>query len=201
MCDHSRDHLRSHGGLTRRTLVAGGAGVAVGVLAGCLGDGGGEEAPTPITLTTDDQCDVCGMVIPNHPGPSTEIFYPDRKPAGHDNPARFDSTWEGYQFHFERVDRGWSASGFFVTDYSSVDYQVKRSGGDLLISTHPEAEAFADAESVTYVADSAVKGAMGRDLIAFTSASDAESFQAEHGGDLVTHDEVTPELVARLGMK
>jgi nitrous oxide reductase accessory protein NosL len=190
-------------GPTRRSLLAGAAAVAAGgsgALAGCLG-GGGDDAPEPVTLTTDDRCDVCGMVIPNHPGPSAEVFYRDRDPAGHPNPARFDSTWEAYQFHFERESEGWTAAAFYVTDYSGVDYTVRRSGGDRLISTHPEAGAFAPAESVTYVAGSEVVGAMGRDLIGFGDRGDAESFRAEYGGDLVAHGEVTPELVARLGRR
>jgi nitrous oxide reductase accessory protein NosL len=139
------------------------------------------------------------MVIPNHPGPSAEVFYPGREPAGHGNPARFDSTWEAYQFHFQRRDRGWTAAAFYVTDYSAVDYRLFTDGGDVLVSTHPEAEAFVAASEVTYVVDSEVKGAMGRDLIGFSDRADAEGFRAEHGGRLVTHDEVTPATVAGLG--
>lgn len=165
-------------------------------LAGC----GSESAdqPNPVTLTTEDQCDVCGMVIPNHPGPSAEIFYAENRPSDHDNPARFDSTWEAFQYNFERLDRGWSVAGFYVTDYSSVEYSLSSSDGDTLISTHPEAEAFVDAESVTFVVGSAVKGAMGRDLIAFSDSGDAESFRDEHGGSLVEFGDVSRETIAQL---
>jgi len=45
-----------------------------------------------------------------------------------------------------------------------------------------------------------VKGAMGRDLIAFSEESDAESFQSDHGGELVAVEDVTPELIGQLGM-
>lgn len=138
------------------------------------------------------------MVIPNHPGPTTEIFYADERPSGHDNPARFDSTWEAFQYNFDRLDRGWDVEAFYVTDYSSVDYDVTQAGGDTLISTHPEASAFVDAESVTFVVGSEVKGAMGRDLIAFSAADDAESFRDEYGGSLTTFDDVTRETIAQL---
>jgi nitrous oxide reductase accessory protein NosL len=40
---------------------------------------------------------------------------------------------------------------------------------------------------------------MGRDLIGFATRGDAESFRAEHGGDLVRHGDVTPATVASLG--
>lgn len=181
----------------RRRFLLGGAAL-LAALAGC-GSEQSNELPDPVTLTTDDQCDVCGMVIPNHPGPSAEIFYADERPSGHDNPARFDSTWEAYEYNFQRLDRGWTVDGFYVTDYSAVDYEVTTDGGDALISTHPDASAFVDAESVTYVVGSEVKGAMGRDLIAFADREDAESFADEYGGSLSTHDDVTREAIDQLG--
>jgi nitrous oxide reductase accessory protein NosL len=195
MCDHAKSSV------PRRTVLGGVATLGVTALAGCsaLSGGGGGDAPAPITLTQEHSCDVCGMVIPNHPGPSAEIFYPGREPAGHANPARFDSTWEAYQFDFERRDEGWEAAAFYVTDYSSVDYRTFTEGGDTLISTHPEAEAFVSAEAVTYVVGSAVKGAMGRDLVGFTDRGDAESFRDEHGGQLMRHGDVTPATIASLG--
>jgi len=184
----------------RRRVLAG-AGVALGIgLAGCLGgDGDGGDVPSPTTMGQQDECDVCGMVIPNHPGPTTEIFYADQQPSGHDNPARFDSTWEAFQYDFERQNRGWERQVMYVTDYSAVDYDLTEDGGDLLISTHPEAEAFADASDVTFVAGSAVIGAMGRDLLGFGEEGDASAFRDEHGGETYTLEEVTPEVVAGLG--
>ncbi len=191
-------------GVTRRTLLAGSGAVAAGALAGCLGGiggiGGGGQAPAAISLTTEHTCDVCGMVIPNHPGPSTEVFYADRQPSGHDNPARFDSTWEAFQYDFERRDRGWKRRAFYVTDYSSVDYELLTEGGDTLISTHPTAEAFVDASSVTFVVGSDVNGAMGKDLVAFSKRADAESFSQDHGGKLAQFGDVTPGMVEQLGM-
>jgi len=195
----SDERGRAAGGLSRRTLLTGAATLVVGATAGCLGGGDGGETPAAVTLTDDDTCDVCGMVIPQHPGPTAEIFY-DRDPSGHPNPARFDSTWEAFQYDFERRDRGWTRRAFYVTDYSAVDYELFSEGGDTFVSTHTEAEAFAAAESVTFVVDSEVIGAMGRDLIGFGDRADAESFRAEHGGSLVGLDDVTPEMIAQLGM-
>lgn len=188
-----------HRGLSRRTVLAGGGALAAS-LAGCLGsDGGdGEDVPEPISLTQSDQCEVCGMIIPNHPGPTTEIFYEKETPSGHANPARFDSTWEAFQYDFERQNQGWTRQVFYVTDYSAVEYELTTDAGDTLISTHVDAEDFVDASEVTFVAGSAVKGAMGRDLIAFSKQSDAESFQSEYGGTLVAFDEVTEATIAEL---
>jgi nitrous oxide reductase accessory protein NosL len=196
-CDVCR---HDHGGqtLTRRRLLGAAATTATVALAGCAGGGGGGDVPEPVTLTTGDTCDVCGMVIPNHPGPSSEIFYADQEPNGHPNPARFDSTWEAFQFDFARED--WERQAFYVTDYSSVDYEIRTDDGQKLISTHPQKEAFVGAETVTFVVGSEVVGAMGKDLIAFSEASDAESFRDEHGGELATMDDVTPTMIGGLGM-
>lgn len=184
--------------MPRRRVLAGGAALLAAGVAGCQSSSPDGSVPDPVTLTEADQCEVCGMVIPNHPGPSAEVFYEDERPSGHDNPARFDSTWEAFQYNFDRLDQGWSVAAFYVTDYSSVDYTVSTAGGDELISTHPEASAFVDAEEVTFVVGSAVKGAMGQDLIAFSAESDAESFRSEYGGSLATFDEVTRETIVRL---
>jgi copper chaperone NosL len=203
------NHSEATGRSVTRRRVLGETGAAVataatGGLAGCLSGGGGsggggEDAPDPVTLDESDSCDVCGMVIPNHPGPTAEIFYADEEPNGHPNPARFDSTWEAFQFDFERRDRGWNREAFYVTDYSAVEYDLVADGGDTLVTTHPDADAFAAAGDVTFVVGSAVVGAMGRDLIAFGDDGDAEAFQSEHGGDLAGFGDVTAAMVASLG--
>ncbi|MFW5935106.1 MAG: nitrous oxide reductase accessory protein NosL, partial [Halolamina sp.] len=104
---------------TRRGAMAATVGITAG-LAGCLGGDGG-DAPAAVTLPDDATCDVCGMVISQHPGPTSEIFYADQRPGDHDNPARFDSTWEAFQYDFEHDD--WSREAFYVTDYATVDYE------------------------------------------------------------------------------
>jgi nitrous oxide reductase accessory protein NosL len=140
------------------------------------------------------------MVISNHPGPNAEIFYAERSPEGHDNPARFCSTWEAFQYDFDRRDSGWTREAFFVTDYSSVDYEIFTESGNRFISSHPGAEAFIDAGSVTFDAGSEVLGAMGRDLIGFSSAADAEAFASQYGGEVVAYGDVTRSIISGLGM-
>jgi len=203
-CRRSHDHLDASQGrhacserrswtTRRRLLGAVGTGVILS-LAGCLG----AESPDPVTLTERDACDVCGMVIPHHPGPSAEVFYRNKDPSGHDNPARFDSTWEAFEYDFERRDRGWTRSAFYVTDYSVLDYDVFTDSGTTLISTHPEASAFAPARDVTFVVASSVEGAMGQDLIGFSDENDANSFLDEYGGEIAVFSEVTRSMIAEL---
>ena len=181
-------------GLTRRRVLAAiGAGATISV-AGCLS----AQTPDPVTLGTDDACDVCGMIISQHPGPSAEVFYQEEKPSDHDNPARFDTTWEAFQYDFERRDRGWTRTTFYVTNYSSVDDDIFSDAGTTFISTHPAAEAFTPASDVTFVVGSSVEGAMGRDLIAFSDDEDATDFAAEYGGSEAEFDDVTRSTIAEL---
>jgi len=192
-CPGSHDHS---GPVTRRSVLGTVLAAGAASLAGCTG--GGDGPPDPVTLPADATCDVCGMVIAEHPGPSAQLFYADQEPAGHPNPARFDSTWEAFQFDFERED--WDREAFYVTDYSAVEYDVQTVEGQPVISRHVEAETFVDSEAVTFVAGSAVVGTMGEDLLGFSERADAEAFRDEYGGELVTAGEVTPALISQLGM-
>ncbi|WP_302080093.1 nitrous oxide reductase accessory protein NosL [Salinibaculum rarum] len=208
-CDHPHGDQRDTDGraregsgewsglLTRRTVLAGGTAVAAS-LAGCLGSDGDEDVLEPLSLTRDDECEVCGMIIPNHPGPTAQVFYAEQTPSGHANPARFCSTWEAFQYDFERQNEGWNREVFYVTDYSSVDYELTTDAGDTLISTHVESDDYVDATTVTFVAGSEVKGAMGRDLIGFSEQGDAEQFQSEYGGTVVAFEDVTEQTIAEL---
>ncbi|MFC6988594.1 nitrous oxide reductase accessory protein NosL [Haloplanus sp. GCM10025708] len=195
MDSRSHDHDCSHR-FTRRTALRIGGGVAVPALAGCLGGGGG-DAPDPVSLTGSLSCDVCGMVIGNHPGPNGQLFYRDEHPEGHDNPARFDTLKHCFfPYKLEHEQRGWGIAAAYVTDYSSVDYTV--SGDDeQYISSHPEAAAFGPAEAMSYVVGSSVRGAMGDDFVSFSASADAESFASEYGGDVVAYDDIDQGLVGR----
>jgi nitrous oxide reductase accessory protein NosL len=196
----SADGERGRRGIARRTVLGGVAAIATAT-AGCLGIGGSgddEAVPDPVTLTQDDQCEVCGMVIPNHPGPTAQIFYAEETPSGHENPAHFCSTWEAFQYDFQREEEGWDRQVFYVTDYSAVAYDLITDAGDTLISTHVQADDYVDGEEVTFVAGSEVKGAMGRDLIGFSEESDAEQFQSDHGGTVVAFGDVTEQTIAEL---
>jgi copper chaperone NosL len=180
----------------RRVLLAGGT-VLAASLAGCAGDGD-EAPPAPVALTAGMDCEVCGMVVANHPGPNGEIFYADNTPADHDNPARFDSL-RGclFPYYFEHERKDWTATAVYVTDYSAVDYEVTERKGDTFISSHTGADSFTDATEATYVVGSGVQGAMGPDFISFGEGTDADEFVADHGGEVLAFDEVTPATLSR----
>jgi len=192
MCD--RTHHRHP---TRRTVLATGAALGAAALAGCTG-GPATGTPEPVALTANQACDVCGMVIQKHPGPNGEIFYENERPEGHDNPARFDSLKQClFPYRLEHERMGWTAAAVYVTDYSSVSYSVSGEGDTPVISSHPEAEAFAPAEDLHYVVGSDVEGAMGPDFVPFSDREDATAFAGEYGGEILAYGEIDEGVIGK----
>ncbi len=191
---HIHDHRSGLQCGRRSVLAAAGGGIAIG-LAGCLG---GPGAPEPVSLTQGEACDVCGMIIEKHPGPNGQLFYRDQSPAGHGNPARFDSLKQCFfPYFFEHEQRGWSAAGLFVTDYSAVEYTVETGADKPYISSHPEAAAFAPAKDLGYVVGSRVVGAMGPDFIPFSDRDDADELAAKFGGEVLEFAAIDEGVVGR----
>lgn len=182
---------------TRRKLLAATAAGFGATLTGCLD---GEEVPEPVALDAGQACDVCGMIIDGHPGPVGQTFYRDNRPEGRDEdePAWFCSNTCLFEFYYERSEEGWEPLIHYTTDYSAVDYEVFEDGPSQFITAHPEAEAFADGETTTLVADSDVLGAMGPSLVPFTDPDDAEAFHADYGGEVMSFGDVTRQLIDSL---
>jgi len=186
--------------LTRRTVLAGTAVGGIGVLAGCLGEENGDtDAPDPITIEDGQRCDHCTMAITDYPGPVGQAFYDE--PAellegDEDRPAQFCSALCTYTFSFENESTA-EPIAVYLTDYSSVDYDVDDSD-EPEITSHEEAEAFAPAEDLLQVADSEVYGAMGGALVGFSNDDDATAFVDAHGGETYAHEDVDSELIMSL---
>lgn len=180
----------------RRDVILTGGAAAAAAVAGCLG--GQATTPDPVALTGGLQCDACGMIVEKHPGPDGQLFYRDERPEGHENPARFDSLKQCFfPYRLEHEQLGWSVAAAYVTDYSAVDFTVQTQGGTTIISSHPEADAFAPAPDLQYVVGSEVEGAMGPDFIPFSRRGDAESFAAEHDGDILAFDDIDEGVIGR----
>jgi len=182
--------------VTRRRVLAGVAGAtAAAALAGCRGT---EETAEPVTLTGDESCDQCGMVIGQHPGPAGETYYREHSPEGHDPPARFCSTTCTYRHRFANEQSGWTPDVTFLTDYSAVEYDVRTDGGATVISRHLDGAAFASSDDLTVVANSELQGSMGPALVPFGDEADAESFAEEYGGETLAAESISPELVGSM---
>lgn len=183
---------------TRRTFLLGAAAAGSALLAGCVGD---EDVPEPVTLgdPSDQTCDWCDMVIAQHPGPKGQAFFDEDVPADRDGPAAFCSTPCTYNFVLDEEDRGNDPTVIYGTDYSAVDWDLTEDDGAAVITAHLEADDFADVEDLAMVAGSDVEGSMGGSIVGFSSDGDAEAFADEHGGALVTHEQIDRNLLAGLG--
>lgn len=195
----NRDTIPHSDARTRRSVLAGTAAVGLAAVAGCFGEDSEEPTPEAITIEQGTICDNCTMSITDYPGPVGESFYDDPEAVlgeGEDRPAQFCSSRCTYTFEFDHEDHEPTVT--YLTDYSSVDYEIDTDGAEPEISNHVEAEAFADATTLTLLVDSDVEGAMGASMIGFSDADDADEFQSEYGGDTYDHDEVDRELVTSL---
>jgi nitrous oxide reductase accessory protein NosL len=185
-------------GLSRRRLVRTAGAVGLGSVAGCLSGSGGGDVPEPVALTGNKQCELCGMIIEQHPGPVGQLFYEDEGPD-HEGPAWFCSGWETFKYQFDRREMGWKLVVGYMTDYASVDYDLYEDGGNTFITAHVEASAFARLQDLYYVVGTPIRGAMGEDLIPFSERDAADSFATDHGGEVYEYGDVTPTLVGQIG--
>jgi len=197
------DRTRGETERTRRTILTTLAVGGVGAVAGCLG--GDRDGPDPVALDGGQECDSCNMRIEMHPGPVGQAFYGDDAPASlpddrEDGVAWFCSSTCTYGYLLESEERGHEPTVSYGTDYSTVDYELTEDGGTTVITAHLGADDFADLRDLTFVANSEVEGAMGGSLIGFSDADDASAFADDHGGELLTHSDVTREILSGLGM-
>jgi nitrous oxide reductase accessory protein NosL len=176
-------------GPTRRAVLVGTASLLT--LAGCQSTGSASE---PVSID-DGNCEQCGMAISEHPGPAGQSYYQDNTPSDHEGPALFCSTTCTYRHRFARAEMGWTPAATFLTDYSSVGYEVRTDGGAAVLSRHLDAAAFADSSGLTVVANSGVEGAMGTAIVPFAESEDAEAFVAEYGGTTLAAEDIQRELV------
>ncbi len=165
--------------------------------AGCLGGDDDDAGPEPVGLEGELACDVCGMIIEDHPGPVGQIHFADDEPEG-GRPGQFCSSTCTYEYLFAEEDGDREVLAAFLTDYSAVEYDVSEEGSDVLFSSHVEAEAFASLSALTVIAGSDVAGAMGPELIPFSEADDVDEFLAEYGGTEMAAEEVDQATVDAL---
>ncbi|WP_265110208.1 nitrous oxide reductase accessory protein NosL [Halosolutus halophilus] len=181
---------------TRRTVLGAVGAGALGSIAGCLGGDETADVPEPISIAEDRGCDNCTMVIGNYPGPAGQAHYEDPTAVlDEDRPAQFCSSLCTYTF---TLDQDVDPTVSYLTDYSTVEYDIEEGDEGPVISRHLDADGFGDRSGLTLIADSDVGGAMGDSLVPFSDGDDAAAFQEEYGGDSYEDGEVTRELIMSL---
>ncbi|OIB58979.1 nitrous oxide reductase accessory protein NosL [Natrialba sp. SSL1] len=175
----------------RHLLAMTGTVVATG-LGGCLDEDDTDVKPaTPIALDDGETCDACGMVIADHYGPAGQLFYAVDD-ADADGSAQFDSLTELLAYHDHHSDQGWELRAVFVTDYSSVEYQLEDRNETTHISSHVAEETFVDATGLYYVVGSDVMGAMGEEVFPFSDRDDATAFADKYNGEVQDWETLSP---------
>jgi copper chaperone NosL len=136
--------------------------------------GAGKPAP----FAAQDKCPVCGMFVAKYPDFAAKIVYRDGSYAVFDG-ARDMFT---YLFDLKKYAPGKSAAqiaSLSVTDYYTL--------------------ALIDGYGAFYVVGSDVLGPMGKELVPFAKAADAEEFRRDHKGKrIVRFREVAPPLIREL---
>lgn len=128
--------------------------------------------------TPRDRCPVCGMFVAKYPGWVAQVRFNDQKTVFFDGAKDFFK----YCFRIANYDRGRSTAD--VAASYMTDYYTMRS---------------IDAVEAFFVVGSDVYGPMGHELIAFSSAADAETFMRDHHGrQILRFAGVTPDLVNSL---
>lgn len=162
----------------RRDILAAMGAVSLLVLTGCGGEGQRAEC-SPVALTDEHDCALCGMTITNFPGPKGWACLRDGSRAA------FCSTSDLFSWAWQ-PESGPQIDGLRVHDLSLTEWDA------------PSDEVWMEAKDAWYVVGHDRRGAMGPPPAPFSEQADAEHFSREHGGDLYRYEELDMELMQRL---
>ena len=127
------------------------------------------DAPAPAPLTRDAIGSYCNMTVADHAGPKSQIHL-----TGNAAPIWFSSVRDAVAFTMLPGESK-NVSAIYVHDVDKMkDW------------THPDDNAWIDAQSAHYVIGSRMKGGMGLPETApFSTIEGANAFAAKHGGKVV----------------
>ncbi|WP_196140993.1 nitrous oxide reductase accessory protein NosL [Aliikangiella sp. G2MR2-5] len=133
----------------------------------------------PVAFEKSDECHVCGMVISRFEGPKGQAFDKRSKQA-----KKFCSTKE-LIFWYLQPENQHNVIEMYVHDMAKTPWNS------------PDDEHLISARDAFYVLGSDLKGSMGGTLATFISVNDAAKFSKEHGGEVVTFNGLTLEVLAK----
>jgi copper chaperone NosL len=136
------------------------------------------EQKKPVKPLPKDKCPVCGMFVAKYPDFVAEIIFKDG------SYAVFDGVKDMLKYYFA---------------LEKYNPKKKRSDIDVIYVTDYYDLKLIDGLKAFYVIGSDVYGPMGRELIPFSSRSDAEEFRKDHQGKAVLEfNGITPDTVKGL---
>jgi len=133
-------------------------------------------APSPVELTRNDSCSLCGMIPVNFPGAKVQIHYENGRME------QFCSTLDFFGY-YNSPGGPTRITAIYVNDMGKAD------------SDRPAGH-WIDTRKAFYVFGGDVVGIMGKEaLVPFALKTDADSYAQKHGGSVVKFDEVTLEML------
>ena len=134
-----------------------------------------EPAPSPVELTRDDSCSLCGMIPVNFPGAKAQIHYESRQME------QFCCTLDLFTYYLSPGGPT-RITAIYVNDMGKADYE------------HPSGH-WIEAREAFFVFGGDVMGIMGEALVPFELKENADGYLKKHGGSILKFDEVTLEML------
>jgi copper chaperone NosL len=134
--------------------------------------------PKPVKPGAKDKCPVCGMFVAKYPDFAAQIHFKNGSVVHFDGAKDLFRYYQQLGKYNPKVTAK-DITVLFVTDYYSLT-QV-------------------DGYTATYIFGSDVYGPMGRELIPFAKAKDAQEFNRDHKGKgSFTFKQITPAILKGL---
>jgi len=130
-----------------------------------------------VAIESSDECHLCGMIISGFPGPKGQLYS-----KGINGNMKFCSTRDMFAFILDPENQH-NIQQAFVHDMAVTPWGK------------PNDEIYIDAKTAFYVIGHGKKGAMGPTLGSFSKQPDAEAFAASEGGQVLTFDQVTLDVM------
>lgn len=126
----------------------------------------------PVHIHDGQECDLCGMIISEFPGPKGQLFT-----RGNKHPLAFCSTRDMFAYALQPEHKH-RVQSIFVHDVATAEWSDMSSAK------------YVDATSAFYVVGHSQLGAMGPTLAAFSDRTAAEHFTHHFGGEVKTYEEI-----------
>lgn len=149
------------------------------LLTACGSDESSLSTKDPVNFERSDECHVCGMVITKFAGPKGQAFDSRGELA-----KKFCSTKEMIIWYLQ-PENTHNVKAIYVHDMTKAPWES------------PNDEHLISARDAYYVVGSDLKGSMGSTLATFLSVNDAAKFAKDHGGEVLSFNGLTLELLSK----
>lgn len=137
------------------------------------------ERPDPVPMIAEAVGHYCQMNLLEHPGPKAQVHL-----EGLPDPLFFSQVRDAIAYQ-RMPEQSHAITAIYVSDMGAAPSWE-----------HPGARNWTAAEKAVYVIGATIVGGMGApELVPFTDRAAAQTFVAEHGGEILTLDAVPDDAV------